>query len=248
MSNQNRFHAGMSTPWGRIQDHHRIADGVVSVSTAGHGGIWLSDERIKQLPAHYQPFTGTPRWNEEDEDGALVMQYLGLLSLIPEPLELHVTAEDIDKGRKSRKPSEYNWNGKNEMRYGGAIVEAYKRQTGDDCGKMICQSHLSPSPGGYRLVVLSDEVNAFMERCDAGEAVEPTTFVLEPYVVHERKKFVHHMANGEKWTDKVSGYESNRILRGNTEALDNYIGFMKLSKRFKEVVKITHEDKVIWQR
>ena len=90
MSNQNRFHAGMSTPWGRIQDHHRIADGVVSVSTAGHGGIWLSDERIKQLPAHYQPFTGTPRWNEEDEDGALVMQYLGLLSLIPEPLELHV--------------------------------------------------------------------------------------------------------------------------------------------------------------
>ena len=101
MSNQNRFHAGMSTPWGRIQDHHRIADGVVSVSTAGHGGIWLSDERIKQLPAHYQPFTGTPRWNEEDEDGALVMQYLGLLSLIPEPLELHVTAEDIDKGRKS---------------------------------------------------------------------------------------------------------------------------------------------------
>ena len=248
MNNGNRFYAGMSTPWGRIQDHHRIADGVVSVSTAGHGGIWLSDERIKQLPADYEPFTGTPRWNEEDEDGALVLQYLGLLSLIPEPLELHVTAEDIDKGRKSRKPSEYSYNGKGEMRYGGAIVQAYKRQTGDDCGEMICQSHLSPSPGGYRLVVLSDEVNAFMERCDAGEAVEPTTFVLEPYVVHERKKFVHHMANGEKWTDKVSGYESNRILRGNTEALDNYIGFMKLSKRFKEVVKITHEDKVIWQR
>ena len=245
----NRFYAGMATPWGQIQDSHRIANGVVSVSTAGHGGIWLSDERIKQLPADYQPFTGTPRWNEEDEDGALVLQYLGLLSLIPEPLELQVTAEDIDKGRKSRKPSGYNYiNGKGEMRYGGAIVQAYKRQTGDDCGEMICQSHLSPSPGGYRLVVLSDEVNAFMERCDAGEAVEPTTFVLEPYVVHERKKFVHHMANGEKWTDKVSGYESNRILRGNTEALDNYIGFMKLSKRFKEVVKITHEDKVIWQR
>ena len=104
----NRFYAGMSTPWGRVQDHHRIADGVVSVSTAGHGGIWLSDKRIAQLPKHYQPFTGTPRWNEEDEDGALVLQYLGLLSLIPEPLELHVTAEDIDKGRKSRKPSGYN--------------------------------------------------------------------------------------------------------------------------------------------
>ena len=124
------------------------------------------------MPADYQPFTGTPRWNEEDEDGALVLQYLGLLSLIPEPLELHVTAADIEIGRKSRKPSEYSYNGKGEMRYGGAIVEAYKRQTGDDCGRMICQS---VSPGGYRLVVLSDEVKDFMERCDAGEAVEPTT-------------------------------------------------------------------------
>ena len=240
----NRFYAGMSTPWGQIQDHHRIADGVVSVSTAGHGGIWLSDKRIAQLPKHYEPFTGTPRWNEEDEDGALVMQYLGLLSLIPEPLELHVTAEDIDKGRKSRKPSGY----KGEMRYGGAIVESYQRQTGDNCGEMICQSHLSPSPGGYRLVVLSDEVKAFMERCDAGEAVEPTTFVLEPYVVHERKKFVQHMENGETWTDKVSGYESNRILAGNTEALENYLEFKRLYEKFKQVVKITHEDTVIWQR
>ena len=240
----NRFYAGMSTPWGQIQDHHRIADGVVSVSTAGHGGIWLSDKRIAQLPKHYEPFTGTPRWNEEDEDGALVMQYLGLLSLIPEPLELHVTAEDIDKGRKSRKPSGY----KGEMRYGGAIVESYQRQTGDNCGEMICQSHLSPSPGGYRLVVLSDEVKAFMERCDAGEAVEPTTYVLEPYVVHERKKFVQHMENGETWTDKVSGYESNRILAGNTEALENYLEFKRLYEKFKQVVKITHEDTVIWQR
>ena len=136
MNNGNRFYAGMSTPWGRIQDHHRIADGVVSVSTAGHGGIWLSDARIKQLPAHYQPFTGTPRWNEEDEDGALVLQYLGLLSLIPEPLELQVTAEDIDKGRKSRKPSGYNYiNGKGEMRLWrgdcGSITNAKRGTTAE---------------------------------------------------------------------------------------------------------------------
>ena len=248
MNMGNRFYKGMSTPWGRVQDHHRIADGVVSVSTAGHGGIWLSDERIAQLPAHYEPFTGSPRWNEEDVDGALVLQYLGLLSLIPEPLELHVTQADIDKGRESRKPCEWGYREPKEMRYGGAIVEAYKRQTGDDCGEMICQSHLSPRPGGYRLVVLCDEVNAFMKRCDAGEAVKPTTFRLEPYVVYEGKKFVHHTADGEEWTDKVSGYESNQVLSGDTEALDNYLEFMKLSKNFKEVVKITHENKVIWQR
>ena len=243
MSNQNRFHAGMSTPWGRIQDHHRIADGVVSVSTAGHGGIWLSDERIKQLPAHYQPFTGTPRWNEEDEDGALVMQYLGLLSLIPEPLELHVTAEDIDKGRKSCKPSEYNWNGKNEMRYGGAIVEAYKRQTGDDCGEMICQTHLCPRPGGYRLVVLSDAVNDFMKRCDAGEAVTPTTLRLEPYVVLERVPFNLHTADGKIHVDRVNGRTAKRILEGNQDDLDFYVQIYA----GKKTVRITHEDTVIWQ-
>ena len=242
----NRFYAGMSTPWGRVQDHHRIANGVVSVSTAGHGGIWLSDKRIAQLPADYQPFTGTPRWNEEDEDGALVLQYLGLLSLIPEPLELHVTAADIEIGRKSRKPSEYSYNGKGEMRYGGAIVEAYKRQTGDDCGKMICQSHLSPSPGGYRLVVLSDEVKDFMERCDAGEAVEPTTFMLEPYVVHGAKKVPVQPPHrdGKIHVDRVNGRTAKRILEGNTDDLD----FYKQVYIRDNVTKVTHEDKVIWQR
>ena len=247
MNTQNRFNSRMSTPWGRIQDYHIIADGVVSVSTAGHGGIWLSDENIAKLPAHYEPFTGARRWAEEDEDGALVLQYLGLLSLIPEPLELHITQADIDKGRKSRKPSEYSY-GAPKMRYGGAIVEAYKRQTRDDCGEMICQTHLCPRPGGYRLVVLSDEAKDFMKRCDAGEAVAPTTLRLEPYIVHERKKFIHHMSNGETWTDKVSGYSAERMLTGDTEALENYLDFMKIYKRFKEVVKITHEGTLIWQR
>ena len=199
------------------------------------------------MPKHYEPFTGTPRWNEEDEDGALVMQYLGLLSLIPEPLELHVTAEDIDKGRKSRKPSGY----KGEMRYGGAIVESYQRQTGDDCGEMICQSHLSPSPGGYRLVVLSDEVKAFMERCDAGEAVEPTTFVLEPYVVHERKKFVQHMENGRNVTRRIRSAVTSQIEFSQATQRHWRITLNSSDschEKFKQVVKITHEDTVIWQR
>ena len=111
---------------------------------------------------------------------------------------------------------------------------------------MICQSHLSPSPGGYRLVVLSDEVNAFMERCDAGEAVEPTTFVLEPYVVHERKKFVHHMARTVK-RGRVSGYAVKSYPRRQHRGIGEFL-FKQVYKRFKEVVKITHEDKVIWQR
>lgn len=242
MNRQNRFYTGMSTPWGRIQDYHKIADGVVSVSTAGHGGIWLSDKRIAQLPAHYEPFTGTRRWAEEDEDGALVLQYLGLLSLISEPLTLHVTERDIQLGRKTRK------NLYGDPFYGGAIVEAYKRQTGDNCGEMICNVHLSPRPGGYRLAILSEDAQAFMKRFDAGEAVAPTTLVLQPYVVYERKKFIHHMENGETWTDKVSGYEAQRILTGDTAALESHLEFKKVYRHFKDVVKITHEDSVIWER
>ena len=62
------------------------------------------------------------------------------------------------------------------------------------------------------------------------------------------KKFIHHMSNGETWTDKVSGYSAERMLTGDTEALENYLDFMKIYKRFKEVVKITHEGTLIWQR
>ena len=142
----NRFYAGMSTPWGRIQDHHRI-DGVVSVSTAGHGINWLSDDARALSAVHRDGAVERGR-----EDGALVLQYLGLLSLM---LELQVTQTLIRDARAVIISM------KGESGMAGRLF--YKRQTGDDCGEMICQSHLSPSPGGYRLVVLSDEVNAFME-------------------------------------------------------------------------------------
>lgn len=234
MHNQNVFRKGMSTPWGAIQHYDVLAEGVISVGTAGHGGIWLSDERISQLPDHYEPFTGDKRWAEEDEDGALVLQYLGMLSLISEPLTLHVTQEDIDKGRNSRR----------EKRYGGAIVEAYKRQTGDDCGEMICSYHLSPRPGGFRLAIMCDEAKAYIERFDAGEDVQPATFVLEPYVVFERVKFDIHTNDGKVHVDKVSGKTAKQILAGDKEALDFYVR-VYVSDR---VMKVTHEDKVIFER
>ena len=107
MNNGNRFYAGMSTPWGRIQDHHRIADGVVSVSTAGTWRnlvIGCTDQTTARALSAVHRHTALERGGRGRR---VVLQYLGLLSLIPEPLELQVTAEDIDKGRKSRKPSEY---------------------------------------------------------------------------------------------------------------------------------------------
>ncbi len=254
MNTQNRFYPRIATPWGAIQHYHRIADGVISVSTAGHGGIWLSDERIKELPDDYESCTGTPRWNEEDEDGALVLQYLGLLSLIPEPLELHITQADIDKGRETRKTLYgENWfkrlqsprkqYSSDSGHYGGAIVEAYKRQT-RETREMICYYHLCPKPGGYQLAKLCDAAQAFMKRFDAGEAVEPATFVLEPYKVYERVPFSLHTATGEVHVSSVNGRTAKRILEGDKEELDFYLQFYA----GKKTVKITHEDTVVWQR
>ena len=234
MSNQNVFSPSLSTPWGGIQTYEVLAEGIVSVTTAGHGGLWLSDERIEQLPKRYKPFTQTRRWAEEDEDAALVLQYLGLLSLIPEPLELHVTESDIESGRDSRRTAWY------DVKQGGPIVEAYKRQTGDNPGPMLCHSYLSPKPGGFRLGKLPDEAKAWMERFDAGESVEPFTFVLEPYVVLERVEFIVHTNDGKTHKDNVNGMSAKMILEGETD-LWEYQSWLKSERVFK----VTHKDKVI---
>lgn len=39
------------SPWGNIQDATERAPGIWSVSTAGHGGFMLSDERAEAMPA-----------------------------------------------------------------------------------------------------------------------------------------------------------------------------------------------------
>lgn len=61
---------GGPSPWGPIQTINRVEDGILSVSTAGHGGLWLSPERLAAMPAHLKrPTTfykrGSP-WFEED--------------------------------------------------------------------------------------------------------------------------------------------------------------------------------------
>lgn len=67
----------MNTPWGESQHEERIAEGIAMVSTAGHGGILLSQERLAEMPASLrsQPtFNPYPRkWFEEDCEIALVI-------------------------------------------------------------------------------------------------------------------------------------------------------------------------------
>ena len=64
-----------SSPWGSIQHRTEIAPGIVSVTTAGHGGIWLSPDRQAVVAAAFPgfvPFVGEGAWYEEDCDWAIV--------------------------------------------------------------------------------------------------------------------------------------------------------------------------------
>ena len=61
---------GMSSPWGTIQDVEVIADGIVYVSTASHGGIWVAPELLhcikKEMQDYAAYWSGSSQWFEED--------------------------------------------------------------------------------------------------------------------------------------------------------------------------------------
>lgn len=69
------IHIITESPWGHVQFNDQVADGIIFVSTASHGGFWLSAERLRQLPpavAAFKTWAG-PGWFEEDCDAALVV-------------------------------------------------------------------------------------------------------------------------------------------------------------------------------
>lgn len=72
-----------SSPWGQVQRAAELAPGLHQVSTAGHGGLWLSPDRVEHLKALFPgwlPFAGWP-WLEEDCDASLAA--LGWPELFP---------------------------------------------------------------------------------------------------------------------------------------------------------------------
>jgi transposase-like protein len=63
-----------STPWGMSQGSTQIAPGIVSYSTASHGGFWLDSERRKKLNWD-QNWLKSAEWWEEDCDWAIPYYY-----------------------------------------------------------------------------------------------------------------------------------------------------------------------------
>lgn len=66
----------LNTPWGPPQDSVEVATGIVWCTTASHGGFWLSDARLEELPKWARRFSGKPgisrNWFEEDCDWCIV--------------------------------------------------------------------------------------------------------------------------------------------------------------------------------
>ena len=63
---------GMDTPWGHAETCELLADGIASVTTAGHGGFHLSSVRASLMPFDFFTFAGGD-WYEEDEDVCAVI-------------------------------------------------------------------------------------------------------------------------------------------------------------------------------
>ncbi len=63
------------TPWGVADTAREITAGIWSVGTREHGGIYISDERLKELHPAWRGFAGMAesyQWFEEDQDWAIV--------------------------------------------------------------------------------------------------------------------------------------------------------------------------------
>ncbi len=63
----------MHTPWGPSQTHDTIAQGLVRVSTASHGGYHVSEDRWQEIERMFPAFKSWAGrgWLEEDCDWAL---------------------------------------------------------------------------------------------------------------------------------------------------------------------------------
>lgn len=64
---------GGPSAWDTIQTCSKLAEGLYELTTAGHGGFWVSPDRcaeLKRLFPGYEPWAGYP-WLEEDCDWCL---------------------------------------------------------------------------------------------------------------------------------------------------------------------------------
>ena len=97
-----KLRIGSASPWGRVNHLQQITEGIAWVSTPSHGGIKLSAEVNRQMPAAFKVAGG---WYEEDCEASKV------IAVFPD----HFDPKDVDaaiRGLKNWYPVEYElWSG-----------------------------------------------------------------------------------------------------------------------------------------
>ena len=68
----------MHTPWGWSQDVEELAEGIWRIETPGHGGLKLSRERWRELPAVVRDAFLNPPFAEEDCEEPIARTLLGI--------------------------------------------------------------------------------------------------------------------------------------------------------------------------
>ncbi len=81
----------MRTPWGPSQTQKTLGNGVVQVTTAGHGGIHLDVARNRQVHPAWRQADG---WYEEDCDWAIVAVTFPNLFTEQNVLHAHTSAKN----------------------------------------------------------------------------------------------------------------------------------------------------------
>lgn len=62
-----RFESGCPCPWGEVQQWSFVAEGIVHVTTAGHGGFLVTRALYDKMPEHLRLCSFTDnQWFEED--------------------------------------------------------------------------------------------------------------------------------------------------------------------------------------
>ena len=58
------------TPWGHADQYENLGQGIFTVSTPGHGGIFVPDEFLHNIPKEQREWakswSGSENWYEED--------------------------------------------------------------------------------------------------------------------------------------------------------------------------------------
>ena len=68
---------GSDTPWGTAQNVEQLGDEVWMVSTAGHGGLYITGEAQRALPAAVRrTFINGGAWAEEDCEACIALAIL----------------------------------------------------------------------------------------------------------------------------------------------------------------------------